>query len=117
MVRGNRVNYRRYLLRAIQLTKQTRHATSAVLTRCGVAVFLAHALQRLQIGLMITASHNPEPDNGAKLVDPMGEMLEVCVCVDASWNAACTHESQCVGMEMEVREPRRCTLGYLQYYL
>jgi len=28
------------------------------------------------IGVMITASHNPEEDNGVKLIDPAGEMLE-----------------------------------------
>jgi phosphoacetylglucosamine mutase len=28
------------------------------------------------IGAMVTASHNQEEDNGVKLVDPMGEMLE-----------------------------------------
>lgn len=33
---------------------------------------------------MITASHNPEEDNGIKLVDPMGEMLE------ASWEKYAT---------------------------
>ena len=27
------------------------------------------------VGLMVTASHNPEPDNGIKMVDPGGGML------------------------------------------
>lgn len=36
------------------------------------------------IGVMITASHNPEGDNGVKLVDPHGEMLE------QSWEAWAT---------------------------
>lgn len=36
------------------------------------------------IGVMITASHNDEPDNGVKLVDPHGEMLE------AAWEVIAT---------------------------
>jgi phosphomannomutase len=27
------------------------------------------------VGVMVTASHNPEHDNGLKIVDPSGEML------------------------------------------
>jgi len=37
------------------------------------------------IGVMITASHNPEEDNGVKLIDPDGEMLE------ASWESHATN--------------------------
>lgn len=36
------------------------------------------------IGVMITASHNPAEDNGVKIVDPAGEMLE------ASWEVHAT---------------------------
>ncbi|KAL1978451.1 hypothetical protein VTN31DRAFT_1310 [Thermomyces dupontii] len=36
------------------------------------------------IGVMVTASHNPADDNGVKLVDPMGEMLE------AEWESYAT---------------------------
>ena len=29
------------------------------------------------VGVMITASHNPESDNGVKIIDPSGSMLAV----------------------------------------
>ncbi|XP_013413352.1 phosphoacetylglucosamine mutase-like [Lingula anatina] len=52
--------------------------------RMGVLAALRSQLKRAVIGAMITASHNPEEDNGVKLVDPLGEMLE------AAWEKLAT---------------------------
>lgn len=57
-----------------------------VMYRMGLlAVLRSWAKAGQSIGVMITASHNPECDNGVKLVDPAGEMLEF------SWEALATN--------------------------
>lgn len=43
--------------------------------RCGVLMALRSLKTSSVTGICITASHNPAPDNGVKLVDPSGEML------------------------------------------
>ncbi|KAG8961270.1 Phosphoacetylglucosamine Mutase [Tulasnella sp. 419] len=56
-----------------------------VLFRVGVlAALRSKRLDGRTVGVMVTASHNPEHDNGVKLVDPRGEMLE------AAWEAHAT---------------------------
>lgn len=47
-----------------------------VIFRMGMLAVLRSKAKMATIGVMITASHNPEDDNGVKLVDPNGEMLE-----------------------------------------
>ncbi|KAI9500283.1 hypothetical protein BX070DRAFT_255327 [Coemansia spiralis] len=49
-----------------------------------LAALRSQSKQGQTIGVMITASHNEERDNGVKLVDPMGEMLQ------QSWEGYCT---------------------------
>ncbi|EGG07404.1 uncharacterized protein MELLADRAFT_116324 [Melampsora larici-populina 98AG31] len=49
-----------------------------------LAVLRSKKLDGQTIGVMITASHNPEEDNGVKLIDPQGEML------NSSWESHAT---------------------------
>ncbi|XP_043791281.1 phosphoacetylglucosamine mutase isoform X2 [Apis laboriosa] len=56
-----------------------------VLYRMGLLAVLRSKVKNAAIGLMITASHNLECDNGVKLIDPAGEMLE------ATWEHIATN--------------------------
>ncbi|CAK9813645.1 Phosphoacetylglucosamine mutase [Anthophora plagiata] len=56
-----------------------------VLYRMGLLAVLRSKVKNAAIGLMITASHNIGSDNGVKLVDPAGEMLE------ATWELIATN--------------------------
>lgn len=44
--------------------------------RCGLLMAARSLLLGDATGLVVTASHNPAQDNGVKLVDPSGYMLE-----------------------------------------
>ncbi|XP_076754007.1 phosphoglucomutase 3-like protein nst [Xylocopa sonorina] len=55
-----------------------------VLYRMGLLAVLRSKIKNAAIGLMITASHNIGSDNGVKMIDPAGEMLE------AAWECIAT---------------------------
>ncbi|QRG40718.1 hypothetical protein FDK38_005207 [Candidozyma auris] len=69
-----------------------------------LASLRSKVLQGQAVGVMITASHNPPADNGVKVVDPMGNMLE------ASWEKYATdlanadHSELADAVEKLVRE-------------
>ncbi|KAF0023320.1 hypothetical protein F2P81_023950 [Scophthalmus maximus] len=46
-----------------------------IMFRMGLLATLRSKKTKATIGVMVTASHNPEEDNGLKLIDPMGEMV------------------------------------------
>ncbi|KAG0039536.1 Phosphoacetylglucosamine Mutase [Podila clonocystis] len=57
----------------------------SVIFRTGILASLrSKKLDGKVIGVMITASHNPAADNGVKVVDPLGEMME------GAWEAHAT---------------------------
>ncbi|XP_048486536.1 phosphoacetylglucosamine mutase isoform X1 [Plutella xylostella] len=67
-----------------------------VVYRMGLlAVIRSRVKNGRTIGIMITASHNLEPDNGVKLVDPDGEML------DGSWEEIATRMANVSDTELE----------------
>lgn len=57
----------------------------SVMVRVGLLAALRSLSQKGQaIGIMVTASHNDECDNGVKIIDPSGEMM------DHSWEKLAT---------------------------
>lgn len=62
-----------------------------------LAVLRSRSRDGMAIGLMVTASHNAEPDNGIKLIDPDGGMLDVSWEVHATALANAPDDSALLG--------------------
>ncbi|KAK2832596.1 hypothetical protein Q7C36_016058 [Tachysurus vachellii] len=55
--------------------RTTANHLDHVMFRMGLLATLRSKKTKSTIGVMVTASHNPEEDNGVKLIDPMGETV------------------------------------------
>ena len=71
-----------------------------------LASLRSRKLNGYAVGVMITASHNPAADNGVKIVDPMGEMLE------QEWEAYATRLVNCKSDEQLVRTYNELALQF-----
>lgn len=63
--------------------------------RVGIFATLRARFTKATIGAIITASHNPEQDNGIKLIDPSGGML------DEGWESIVTELANVPDLELE----------------
>lgn len=64
-----------------------------VVFRCGILTALRVRVTGKTCGLVVTASHNPEKDNGVKIVDFTGEML------NSKWEALATEIASATGVQ------------------
>ncbi|VDD86516.1 unnamed protein product [Enterobius vermicularis] len=93
------------IVRAIASTRLFNYGTAGfralaielpfLIYRMGFLAGIRSKLLGKGVGLMITASHNPEEDNGVKIIDPMGEMLEM------KWEKLATDLVNCSDGEYE----------------
>lgn len=66
----------RYGTSGFRGSNETLHS---VMVRVGLlATLRSMTLSGQAIGIMVTASHNQQIDNGVKIIDPSGEMLDGC---------------------------------------
>ena len=89
--------------------------------RCGALAAVRSHVTGRATGIVITASHNPEPDNGVKLVDCTGGMLPVsweshaealanADGPDAMRSGPQPYDKTCVVEQLGGRDPRRLNL-------